>query len=122
MQSELYFDISSETNGGSLYKTEEGNGKEVFVFEHSIVDETTDEIKVHKTTFNSFDSFWKELSKERWFYMHPLFVHPDIRPFIKQQLQHVDWSVEGDFKWQDSHRRQWTKVLTDPGKYYRGHK
>ena len=122
MQSELYFDISSEISGGSLYKIKDENGKELFVFEHSSVDETTEDIKVHKTAFNSFDSFWKELSKERWFYMHPLFVHPDIRPFIEEQLQHVDWSVEGDFKWQDSHRRQWTKVLTDPGKYYRGYK
>jgi hypothetical protein len=122
MHSELYFDISSEISGGSLYKIQDENGKDLFVFEHSSVDETTEEIKVHKTTFNSFDLFWKEISKERWFYMHPLFVHPDIRPFIEQKLQHVDWSVEGDFKWQDSHRRQWTKVLTDPGKYYRGRK
>lgn len=122
MHSELYFDISSETTGGSLYKTKDENGKISFVFEHSSHDERTDETKVHKTSFDSFDAFWKVLSKDRWFYMHPLFVHPEIRPFIGQQLQGVDWSIEGDFKWQESHKRQWKKVLTDPGSYYRSHK
>ena len=120
MQSELYFDISSETSGGSLFKIKDGNGKEAFVFEHSSVDETTQEVQVHKKSFDSFDSFWDMIIKERWFYMHPLFVHPDIRSFIEQQLLHVDWSIEGDLKWQESHKRQWKKVLTDPGKYYRG--
>ena len=120
MRSELYFDISSEISGGSLYKLEDENGNVSFLFEHSALDESTDEMKVHKTPFNSFDSFWNELSKERWFYMHPLFIHPRIRPFIEEQLQNVDWSVEGDFKWQESHRRQWKKVLSDPGQYYRG--
>ena len=28
MQSELYFDISSETSGGSLFKIKDGNGKD----------------------------------------------------------------------------------------------
>jgi hypothetical protein len=122
MHYELYFDISSEASGGSLYKVDEENGSASFVFEHSVMDEATDEIKVHKTSFNSFDAFWKELLNERWYYMHPLFVHPEIRPFIEQQLQHVNWSIEGDFKWQESHKRQWKKVLTDPGRYYRGSK
>jgi hypothetical protein len=122
MRQELYFDISSETSGGSLYKIDDGNQRESFVFEYSTVDTATEEIKVHKTSFTSFDSFWKEISKERWFYMHPLFVHPDIRSFIEQQLQHVNWSIEGNLKWQESHKRQWKKVLTDPGKYYRGTK
>jgi hypothetical protein len=122
MHYELYFDISSEASGGSLYKVGEENGSASFVFEHSVMDEATDEIKVHKTSFNSFDAFWKELLNERWYYMHPLFVHPEIRPFIEQQLQHVNWSIEGDFKWQESHKRQWKKVLTDPGRYYRGSK
>jgi hypothetical protein len=122
MQYELYFDISSETSGGSLYKVADDHGTSSFVFEHSIIDETTDEIKISKTSFNSFDAFWKEILKERWYYTHPLFVHPEIRPFIEQQLQHVDWSVEGNLKWQESHKRQWRKVLTDPGSYYRGTK
>ena len=122
MQYELYFDISSETSGGSLYKVDDENGTSSFVFEHSIVDETTDEIKIHKTSFTSFDVFWKEIAKERWYYMHPMFVHPEIRPFIEQQLQVVDWSVEGNLKWQESHKRQWKKVLTDPESYYRGSK
>jgi hypothetical protein len=31
----------------------------------------------------------------------------------------VDWSVHPDKKWQESHQRQWKKVLTDPDTYYR---
>ena len=120
MQSQLYFDISSEDSGGSLYQLTEQNGATSFIYQHSTYDANSDDIKVYKTAFATFELFWKDLTKNKhWFYLHPLFVHPEVRRFVQQELASADWNVQGDFKWQESHRRQWKKVLTDPGSYYK---
>ncbi len=54
----------------------------------------------------------------QWYYRHPLFVHPEQRAFVREQLKTVNWDVHRDKKWQESHQRQWKKVLNDPGRYY----
>jgi hypothetical protein len=119
MQKELYFDISSPQSGGSLFRMDD-DGKISFYYNHSTYDENKDELKVFETNFESFDAFWKELTKNReWFYLHPMFVHPEQRDFIKAQLRNVNWNIHPNKKWQDSHQRQWTKVLSAPGNYYR---
>lgn len=121
MQRELYLDISSENSGGSLYRITAPDGSNHFQYSHSTYDEENDETKVFETAYPNFASFWADLIKDtQWFYRHPLFVHPEQRKFIETQLASVDWNIHPDPKWQTSHRRQWTKVLTDPGNYYRG--
>ena len=120
MQSELYFDISSAESGGSLYRVKNKEGSLSFNYQHSAYDAYRDEIKVFNTPYPSFEAFWKELTKDpEWFYLHPLYVHPEVRAFIQEQLKRVNWQVQGDKKWQDSHQRQWKKVLTDPKDYYK---
>ncbi len=116
MSGELYFDISSEEGGGSLYRQPDGS----FLWHHSTYNEANDETKVFQTSFPGFSAFWRMLtsSDAQWFYQHPLFVHPEVRSFVSEQLQHVDWSVQDGAKWQMSHQRQWTKVLTDRPGYY----
>jgi hypothetical protein len=55
------------------------------------------EIKVFETKYASFDEFWQMLTKDaKWFYQHPLYIHPEQRNFVKQQLQHVDWNLHPD--------------------------
>lgn len=77
-------------------------------------------MKVFETAYADFGAFWKELTKKAdWYYLHPLYVHPEQRDFLTGLLAKVDWSVHPDQKWQESHRRQWKKVLTDPAGYYR---
>ena len=118
MQKELYFDISSEQSGGSLYKIKDRENNS-FLYHHSTYNDSTDEIKIFETVYASFTDFWQMLIQDKqWFYQHPLYVHPEQRDFIKAQLQKVDWSVHPDKKWQDSHQRQWKKVLTDKQDYY----
>ena len=118
-QSELYFDISSESKGGSLFRVINANLSTVFRYSYSQYDADKDEIKVFEKIYSDFGDFWNDLTRDReWFYLHPLFVHPEQRDFISQQLQHVDWSIHPDKKWQLSHQRQWTKVLSDPPDYY----
>jgi hypothetical protein len=121
MQKELYFDISSPQSGGSLYRINGEQGAVSFYYNHSTYDENKDELKVFETHYPSFGAFWQELTKNReWFYLHPLYVHPEQRAFIQEQLKNVNWSIHSNKKWQESHQRQWKKVLTDPAGYYRG--
>ena len=121
MQRELYFDISSEQSGGSLFRVAGPAGESTFIYNHSTYNDKTDEVKVFETRYPSFDAFWQELTKNKeWFYLHPLFVHPEQRAFVQEQLKSVNWNIHPNKKWQDSHQRQWKKVLTDPGTYYRG--
>lgn len=120
MPKELYFDISSEDSGGSLYRVAEEKGGVSFLYNHSTYDDATDEVKVFDTWYTSFEAFWKVLTGDpRWYYQHPLFVHPERREFVREQLKAVNWGVHPDKKWQESHQRQWKKVLSDPEGYYK---
>ena len=120
MKKELYFDISSADSGGSLFRIDD-NGKISFCYNHSTYNDTKDELKVFETDFESFEAFWKYLltNHKEWFYLHPMFVHKEQRSFIKEQLKSVNWNIHANKKWQNSHQRQWTKVLTAPENYYR---
>lgn len=118
---ELYIDISNENAGGSLYRMTDSNGNIYFYYNHSTYNSDTDELKVFETRYPDFAAFWKYISADsQWFYLHPLYIHPEQRAFIQQQLQGVHWPVSGNKKWQESHQRQWKKVLTDPDRYYKG--
>jgi hypothetical protein len=121
MPKELYFDISSEHSGGSLYRVPGAAGEISFLYNYSIADAETGEVEVSDTWYVSWKAFWKALTEDReWFYRHPLFVHPEQREFVREELKRVNWGVHPDKKWQESHQRQWKKVLEDPGTYYRG--
>jgi hypothetical protein len=119
MQKELYFDISSEEKGGSLFRIKKDDNTFSFYYNHSTYDANKDEIKVFESHYDNFQSFWNELIKNKdWFYLHPLFVHPEQREFVRNELKTVNWNVHPNKKWQDSHQRQWKKVLSDPSSYY----
>ncbi|HVG16975.1 MAG TPA: hypothetical protein VM935_18530 [Chitinophagaceae bacterium] len=119
MKDELYFDISSEEKGGSLYRVWNTNGQVSFRYNHSRYIEHKDEIQVFETVYKSFKEFWDMLLQNReWFYLHPLYVHPEQRDFVTNALKDVPWNIHPDVKWQLSHKRQWEKVLTAPPGYY----
>ncbi len=118
---ELYIDISNEDAGGSLYRITDPDGSGWFDYNHSTYNSDADELKVFETRFADFAAFWAYITADKqWFYLHPLFIHPEQREFVRQQLEGVNWAVAGDAKWQHSHQRQWKKVLSDPGSYYQG--
>ena len=118
MKKELYFDISSPESGGSLFRINDAD-KISFYYNHSTYDDNKDELQVFETYYNSFANFWEALIKNKeWFYLHPLFVHSEQREFIKEQLKNANWNIHPNKKWQESHQRQWKKVLTDPSSYY----
>ena len=120
MSKELYFDIHGEDSGGSLYRVSEPDGDIAFLYNHSASDPATGEVEVFDTWYISFEAFGKRLTKDaEWYYRHPLFVHPEQRDFVRQRLKEANWEIYPDKKWQESHQRQWKKVLTDPTTYYR---
>jgi hypothetical protein len=120
VKKELYIDISSEEAGGSLYRITADDGAVHFYYNHSTYNSDTDELKLFETNYPDFNAFWKAiLTDKKWYYLHPLYIHPERRNFIREQLEKADWTVMGDKKWQESHQRQWKKVLSDPGEYYR---
>jgi len=121
MKKELYFDISNELAGGSLYRTIKDDGSADFVYQHSTYDNDKDEVKVFETHYPDFAGWWQMLTTDKnWFYQHPLFVHPEQRSFVQEQLKKVNWNISSNKKWQESHQRQWKKVLEGGGSYYRG--
>ncbi len=120
MKKELYFDISSEEKGGSLFRVVNENAEPSFFYSYSTYDEKRDEIKLHEKMYDSFEAFWADLIKDsEWYYLHPFFVHPEQRDFVKEQLKNVNWEIHPDIKWQMSHQNQWKKTLTGPEKYYK---
>ena len=119
MKKELYFDISSAEKGGSLFRVDD-NGRIYFYYNHSIYDDRKDELQTFETNFESFGLFWEYLIQNKeWYYLHPMFVHPEQRNFVKEQLKPVNWNIHPNKKWQESHQRQWKKVLEGPDNYYR---
>lgn len=120
MEKQLYFDISAEESGGSLYRIKNEEGIISFQYNHSTYNADSDEIKIFETVYSSFNDFWQMFTKDtQWFYQHPLYIHPEQRNFIKTELQKVNWVVQPGEKWQHSHQRQWKKVLEDKDDYYR---
>ena len=116
---ELYFDISSEQSGGSLFRIVNENAPPTFLYHHSEYNDEKDEIKVFETIYKDFSDFWRQLTaNQEWHYLHPLYVHPEQREFVQEQLRKVNWNIYPNRKWQESHQRQWKKVLSDPGNYY----
>lgn len=120
MMKEIYFDIHSEDSGGSLFRITKRNGEVHFIYEYSISDPEKDKVEVFQTRYEDFMSFWVQTKKKypEWHYLHPLFIHPAEREFIRKELEAVDWGSQGGKKWQESHQRQWKKVLNDPPSYY----
>lgn len=121
MARELYFDSSTEISGGSLFRITEPDGRTSFQYSHSSWDDDPEKINVQETNYPDFASFWAWLTSDPiWFYGHPLFVHPEQREFVRAQLKAANWNFNPNKKWQESHQRQWRKVLSDPGNYYQG--
>src|SRR5215472_17627951 len=94
MQKELYFDISSEKRGGSLYRIRGNEGSVHFLYQFSDYNDDTGELKVQEKKFQDFASFWTYLTSDpEWFYQHPLFVHPEQRSWVSGQLAGVKWDI-----------------------------
>ena len=119
MKKELYFDIVSDEGAGGLYRITSPGSRVHFYYHYSITDIETDITSNHESDYPDFAGFWKTFSADRlWFCLHPLYLHPDQRAFVKKQLNAVNWNVVEDEKWREMYARQWNKVLNGPADYY----
>jgi hypothetical protein len=116
MEKELYFDIVSDEWAGGLYKiTDRG-----FYYHHTSTDLETDKTTNSTTDYENFHSFWTDFTRnKRWFTLHPLYIHPEQRQFVKEELKKVNWNVVADDKWRTMYQHQWNKVLNNPAEYYK---
>src|SRR5690349_1102270 len=101
MQKTLYFDIVSDEGAGALTLITPADGKRSFHYHHSESDLEYEKIVNREHTFDSFAEFWKFFIRDqKWFLLHPLYIHPEQRNFIRQQLKKVNWNIVEDEKWQ----------------------
>ncbi len=120
MREDLYFDIMSVEGAGGLYVVEPASAEKHFRYHYTSSDLENDKTTNTSARYSSFEEFWKEFIKNnRWFTLHPLYIHPEQRPFIKEELRKVNWKVIADEKWRDMYQRQWNKVLNNPAEYYK---
>ncbi len=99
MKKELYFDISNESAGGSLYRISKDDGSIDFFYQHSTYDADKDEVKVFESHYPDFAAWWQMLTTDKnWFYQHPLFVHPEQRSFVIEQLKKANWNISANKK------------------------
>ena len=120
MQKTLYFDIVSDESAGALTLLTSEDGNRSFHYHESASDLEYEKTINKEDTFVSFAEFWKFFTRDpKWFLLHPLFIHPDQRDFVRQQLKKVNWNIVEDEKWQNMYQRQWNKALTGPAQYYK---
>lgn len=114
---QLIFEVHADAASFTVYQEHATNQ---IVVEEVKFDEFSELVDKDKTTFPDFYSYWKIFSqKPNWHYYHPLFIDVQYRELVREALETVDWNIFPDIKWQQSHQKQWDKVLSDPADYYR---
>jgi len=88
---QLLFHWGLEGGGSELYKVTE-DGKDRIVKRSSYVDaEDIDVWHQAETEYPSFEAFWVEAIKnDKWFWWHPVFIHDDCKPIIRESLGEID--------------------------------
>ncbi len=120
MHKELYFDFVSEDGSAAVDRITNEQSDTYFNYQYSSSDLERDRMMVAEKRFETFNEFWTTfVENKQWFCLHPLFIHPEQRPFIREKLKAVNWSSVKDEKWQDMYQRQWNKVLNGPATYYK---
>ncbi|MEJ7768300.1 MAG: hypothetical protein WKF89_10855 [Chitinophagaceae bacterium] len=120
MEKELYFDIASEIGAGALYLITSNDNNKSFYYHYCSSDLETDRVENTESNYADFTDFWKHfISDKNWHCLHPLYIHPELRIFIKQQLDNISWRIVKDDHWRVMYQRQWNKVLNNPAEYYK---
>src|SRR5689334_8852875 len=120
MNKELFFDFVSEDGSGAVEKLAGAEKPDQYQYQYTSSDLENDKIQITNKAFDSFEAFWTAFIQNKyWYCLHPLFIHPEWRAFIKEKLKKVNWSLVEDEKWREMYQRQWNKVLTAPATYYR---
>ena len=111
---EAFFQYGTEGGGETLYRHNK-DGEIIFYTEGrsgGILDE--EEIKKWKHDYKDFNHFWNSYFTQlgNWYYFHPVFIHPDIRDFIKAALQ----KIQHDSFYKRNAKHSWQKALNPPVK------
>lgn len=89
---ELIFHWGLEGFGAKLYRVT-NNGEIRFLkhFSSMDMDENDDEIwRNGEVEYRSFEEYWNEfVSQELWLHCHPVFLHPEYKPFVRDYLTNI---------------------------------
>jgi hypothetical protein len=83
----------------------DGGGTKVFILNDNsiiergisggILDEVEDPIINWERKFESWEIWWQQFKKTHesfWVYFYPIFIHQNIKPFIKTELDNYEYS------------------------------
>jgi hypothetical protein len=89
---ELIFHWGLEGYGAEIYRiTEDGKVRFMKRYSSMDMDENDDEIWRHgEVEYKSFEAYWNEfVAQEHWLHYHPVYLHPDYKPFVREYLTNV---------------------------------
>jgi len=89
---ELIFQWGTESSGSKTYKIKEGR-KVAFINRFTFFDIDKDNKGTWQTgecQYKSFEHYWNEfIAHEHWLHYHPVFLHPDFKPFVREYLTNI---------------------------------
>jgi hypothetical protein len=110
---ELYFEVGAEGGGDDLFRIKKANGSYYFIIEHNSYDFEEDTVTYTYTEYSSFAEYFNQLTGyKRWYMLHPLFIHPEIREVVKAALDKVDWQKDKPTHTEYS-KENWERVLRE---------
>ena len=111
---ELYFEIAAEGGASRIYKVTDDLGEVYFYRFHTNYDVDEDDITEHEEYYGTFEDFLKEfLQMQNWYFLHPLFVHKDLKPAIQTLIENLNLKLKDDPRWINHHRETWKRVLEE---------
>lgn len=89
---ELIFHWGLEGYGAEIYRITE-KGKVRFLKKYSSMDMDENDAEVWRQgviEYGKFEEYWDEhVSQEQWLHYHPIYLHPDYKPFVREFLTNI---------------------------------
>jgi len=89
---ELIFHWGLEGYGAEIYRITE-IGKVRFLMRYSSMDMDENDYEIWRygeVKYTSFEDYWNEfVSQEHWLHYHPIFLHPEYKPFVREYLTNI---------------------------------
>lgn len=93
----LVFEYGADGGGAGVYRSDSGKIVESGSA-GGMLDEEEDPIRSWTKEFGSFEDWWKDfknIHRNFWPYFYPMFIHDDIKDFIRKEI--------AEFKSDDKH-------------------
>jgi hypothetical protein len=108
---ELYFEYGCEGGGAMLFRLLQNDGNYYYSIKGNsfdIGDSGIDHVRHWKKEFKTFEEFWNYFinSLEKWYMFHVLFIHDELKVFIKEELDKMEKDKGYEYK-----KETWERAL-----------